>query len=146
MFEEFIQDKWQVTHKLNLDYGFRITTTIPYSRCGAMRITSILPHTTPSAAPQINPTTGNVTLGTGNPYNGIVIPGISKFPSSALKAIESLPPIRQIMPAPANPARACLHRNSRNATLPQPISFSHVSASLISYFQIPWSAWGAGSS
>ena len=37
------------------------------------------------AAPQVNPTTGNVTLGTGNPYNGMVIPGISKFPSSALQ-------------------------------------------------------------
>ncbi len=26
---------------------------------------------------------GNVVLGTGNPYNGIVIPGYSNFPSSA---------------------------------------------------------------
>jgi len=32
---------------------------------------------------QIDQKTGNVILGTGNPYNGVVIPGLSKFPSSA---------------------------------------------------------------
>src|ERR1019366_2247720 len=37
----------------------------------------------PANAPTVNPATGNVTLGTGNPYNGIVIPGYSAFPSSA---------------------------------------------------------------
>ena len=34
-------------------------------------------------AVQIN-AKGNVILGTGNPYNGIVIPGFSSFPSSAI--------------------------------------------------------------
>ena len=33
-------------------------------------------------AVQIN-SKGNVILGTGNPYNGVVIPGFSGFPSSA---------------------------------------------------------------
>jgi hypothetical protein len=33
----------------------------------------------------VNPTTGNVTLGSGNPYNGMVIPGYSSFPSSAVQ-------------------------------------------------------------
>jgi len=37
----------------------------------------------PATAPQVNPTTGNVILGTGNPYDGVVIPGLSSFPGSA---------------------------------------------------------------
>ena len=37
----------------------------------------------PAQAVQVNPTTGNVILGTGNAYNGVVIPGLSGFPNSA---------------------------------------------------------------
>ena len=35
----------------------------------------------PAQAVQVDPKTGNVILGTGNPYNGVVIPGFSLFPS-----------------------------------------------------------------
>ncbi len=37
----------------------------------------------PSQAVTVDPKTGNVILGTGNPYNGVIIPGFSGFPSSA---------------------------------------------------------------
>ncbi len=85
MYEEFIQDAWQVNAKLHLDYGIRITSTVPYySLWGNSDFFDPASYNAASA-PQINPTTGNVTLGTGNPYNGMVNPGISKFPSSALQ-------------------------------------------------------------
>jgi hypothetical protein len=85
MYEEFIQDAWQVTPKLHLDYGFRITSTIPqYPLWGNSDYFDPASYS-PGAAPQVDPATGNVILGTGNPYNGMVIPGISKFPSSALQ-------------------------------------------------------------
>ncbi len=85
MYEEFIQDAWQVNAKLHLDYGFRITSTVPYYSLWGNSDFFDPASYNPAAAPQINPTTGNVTLGTGNPYNGMVNPGISKFPSSALQ-------------------------------------------------------------
>jgi Carboxypeptidase regulatory-like domain/TonB-dependent Receptor Plug Domain len=84
MFEEFIQDNWQVTHKLNLDYGLRITTIIaPNAQDGNADYFDPAAFN-PASVPVQSPTTGLITLGTGNPYNGIVIPGLSKFPSSAL--------------------------------------------------------------
>jgi hypothetical protein len=36
----------------------------------------------PATAVQVNPATGNVILGSGNPYDGVVIPGYSSFPSA----------------------------------------------------------------
>jgi hypothetical protein len=83
MFEYFAQDNWQVNPKLHLDYGLRITTTLPpYAQYGNADYFDPASYN-PSAAPSVNPKTGNVTLGTGNPYNGVVIPGLSKFPNSA---------------------------------------------------------------
>jgi hypothetical protein len=86
MYEEFLQDAWQLNAKLHLDYGFRLTSTAPYYPLWGNSDYFDPASYNPAAAPTINPTTGNVTLGTGNPYNGMVIPGISKFPSSALQA------------------------------------------------------------
>jgi hypothetical protein len=82
-FEYFVQDSWQVNHKLHLDYGFRFTTTLPpYAQWANADFFDPALYSA-SSAPQVNPTTGNVTLGTGNPYDGVVIPGFSSFPSSA---------------------------------------------------------------
>lgn len=83
MYEEFAQDSWKVSPKLHIDYGVRMTTVIGfhplwgnadyfdgalYNPANAVKLTS----------------GGNVILGSGNPYNGIVIPGLSSFPSAAL--------------------------------------------------------------
>ena len=84
LFEEFIQDNWQLTHRLNFDYGLRFTTVIPYSAQWGNAVYFDPASYNPSAAPAVNPNNGNVIVGTGNPYNGIVIPGRSSFPSSAL--------------------------------------------------------------
>ena len=85
MFEEFVQDNWQLTPKMNLDYGLRITTIQAPHALWANAVYFDPNKYVASAAPVVSPTTGLVTLGTGNPYNGVVIPGFSSFPSTALK-------------------------------------------------------------
>ena len=84
LFEEFAQDNWQVTPKLNIDYGLRVSTNLPpYAQWGnADYFDSKLYN--PADAVTIN-SAGLVVLGTGNAFNGIVIPGFSKFPSTALQ-------------------------------------------------------------
>ena len=83
MYEGFIQDSWKVTPKLHIDYGVRITSLTPYKPAWGNAAYFDPASYSSSAAPVVSPTTGNVTLGTGNPYNGVVIPGYSNFPSSA---------------------------------------------------------------
>ena len=83
MYEGFIQDSWQVTPKLHLDYGIRVTSLTPYKPAWGNAAYFDPASYDKSQVPVVSPTTGNVTLGTGNPYNGVVIPGFSEFPSSA---------------------------------------------------------------
>jgi len=82
MYEEFAQDSWKVTPKLHIDYGIRMTTVIGFHPLwgNADYFDGALYN--PAQAVQLNKA-GNVILGTGNPYNGIVIPGLSAFPSAA---------------------------------------------------------------
>ena len=84
MYEGFAQDSWKVTAKLHVDYGLRWTQIQGFHALwGNMDYFSGNLYN-PANAVQVNPTTGNVILGTGNPYNGVVIPGFSQFPSSAM--------------------------------------------------------------
>jgi hypothetical protein len=82
MFEEFAEDSWKVTPKLHIDYGVRMTTVIGFHPLwgNADYFDGALYN--PGQAVTLNKS-GNVILGTGNPYNGMVIPGLSGFPSSA---------------------------------------------------------------
>jgi hypothetical protein len=82
MTEEFAQDSWKVNSKLHIDYGVRISTITGFHPLwgNADYFDGALYN--PSQAVQVN-SKGNVVLGTGNPYNGVVIPGFSGFPSSA---------------------------------------------------------------
>jgi hypothetical protein len=84
MFEEFAQDSWKVTQKLHVDYGVRITTIQGYHPLWGNADYFDGGLYNPAQAPQVDPKTGNVILGTGNPYDGVVIPGFSTFPSSAM--------------------------------------------------------------
>lgn len=83
MYEAFVQDSWKVTPKLHIDYGVRETTLMPYVPKWGNAAYFDPASFDPTQVPQVNPITGAVTLGTGNPYNGVVIPGYSSFPSSA---------------------------------------------------------------
>jgi hypothetical protein len=82
MYEEFAQDSWKVTPKLHIDYGVRMTTVIGFHPLWGNADYFNGALYSQANAVQVNPA-GNVILGTGNPYNGMVIPGLSSFPSSA---------------------------------------------------------------
>lgn len=82
MFEWFVQDSWKATSKLKVEAGLRTTWIQPYySLWGNMSIFDPK-YYDPARAIQVNPTTGNPIPGTGDPYNGIVIPG-SEWPDGA---------------------------------------------------------------
>jgi carboxypeptidase family protein/TonB-dependent receptor-like protein len=83
MFEEFAQDSWKVTPKLHIDYGVRISTMTGYHPLWANADYFNGSLYNPAQAVTVN-SAGNVILGTGNAYNGVVIPGFSSFPDSAI--------------------------------------------------------------
>jgi hypothetical protein len=82
-FEYFAQDGWQINSKLHFDYGLRITTALPVAAAWGNADFFDPGSYVAANAPVVNPFTGNITLGTGNAYNGVVIPGLSSFPSGA---------------------------------------------------------------
>jgi hypothetical protein len=84
MYEAFAQDSWKVTEKLHLDYGLRWTLIQGFHALWGNQDYFNGALYNPSQAVQVDRTTGNVILGTGNPYNGVVIPGFSSFPSAAM--------------------------------------------------------------
>jgi hypothetical protein len=83
MIEWFLQDSWKVTPKLHLDYGLRGTTNFPYhAEWGNSDFFDPALYN-PADAVTVNPSNGTIAVGSGNQYNGVVIPGISSFPSNA---------------------------------------------------------------
>jgi hypothetical protein len=87
MYEWFAQDSWQITPKLHLDYGVRDTLVFPFQSLWGNAAFFDPDLYNPSQAIGVNPKTGLVNLGSGNQYNGMVIPGLSTFPSSAAKHV-----------------------------------------------------------
>lgn len=81
--EEFAEDSWKVTPKFHLDYGVRMTTVLGFHPLWGNADYFDGNLYNPANAVTVN-SAGNVILGTGNPYNGVVIPGFSSFPSSAV--------------------------------------------------------------
>ncbi len=82
MYEWFVQDSWKVTSKLHLDIGLRHSIIIPYY--SIWRNISLFDpkYYNPAVAVQVDPGTGRPIPGTGDIYNGVVIPG-NGFPASA---------------------------------------------------------------
>ncbi len=83
LYEAFAQDSWKVNPRLTLTYGVRETTNVPFYPLWGNADYFDGKLYNPANAVTVSPTTGNVILGTGDAYNGVVIPGLSKFPSSA---------------------------------------------------------------
>lgn len=83
MNEAFAQDSWKVSNKLHIEYGVRWTSTQGFHALWGNNDYFDGALYNPSTAPQVSPTTGNVILGTGNPFDGVVIPGLSTFPTAA---------------------------------------------------------------
>jgi len=82
MYEAFAQDAWKVTPKLNIYYGLRYTVNVPYSALWRNQIVFDPKFYDPSKAVGVDPKTGLITVGGGDRYNGMVIPG-KGWPSSA---------------------------------------------------------------
>ncbi len=82
LYEWFAQDSWKVNQKLTINYGVRQTITVPYKALWGNQIFFDPALYTASTAPKINAATGNVVVGTGNLYDGMVIPG-NAWPSDA---------------------------------------------------------------
>ncbi len=82
MWEMFAQDSWKVTAKLHLDYGLRYSIIVPFHALWGNMDVFDRRFYDPTKAVQQNPKTGYVIPGSGDRYNGMVIPG-SGFPDSA---------------------------------------------------------------
>jgi predicted heme/steroid binding protein len=82
MYEAFAQDGWKVNQKLHLDYGLRYTVIVPYHALWGNMAVFDPTYYDPSKAVTIDPKTDQVIIGTGDKYNGMVIPGTG-WPSSA---------------------------------------------------------------
>src|ERR1039458_9103498 len=90
--QEFAQDSWKVTSKLHVDYGIRLTTVQGFHALWGNQDYFNGTLYNPSQAVQVSNSTGNVILGTGNPYNGVVIPGFSSFPGAAVGRVLAATP------------------------------------------------------
>lgn len=82
MWEAFAKDTWKASQKLTLDYGFRYTVIVPYKALWGNMIVFDPAYYDPTKAVKIDPKTGAVISGSGDRYNGMVIPG-SGWPDSA---------------------------------------------------------------
>ncbi len=82
MYEAFAQDEWRVNPKLKLTYGVRYTIVQPYYSLWGNISLFDPKYYDPAKAVQVDKTTGNPIPGTGDLYNGVVIPGNS-WPDSA---------------------------------------------------------------
>ncbi|MBV9265280.1 MAG: carboxypeptidase regulatory-like domain-containing protein, partial [Acidobacteriaceae bacterium] len=81
-YEPYAQDSWKVNQNLTVNIGVRYTVIVPYQ--ALWRNMAVFDPTLydPSKAVTVSPVNGTITIGNGDRYNGLVIPGGS-FPSSA---------------------------------------------------------------
>ncbi len=82
LYEWFAQDSWRASQKLTLNYGVRQTITVPYKALWGNQVFFDPQLYDPTQAPKVDPKTGNVIVGSGNQYDGMVIPG-NGWPSDA---------------------------------------------------------------
>jgi len=75
MYEMFIQDSWKVSRKLRIEMGLRESIIQPYYSLWGNQAVFDPRFYDPSKAVKVDPRTGNPIAGTGDPYNGIIIPG-----------------------------------------------------------------------
>jgi hypothetical protein len=85
MWEGFAGDSWKVSQKLHVDYGVRYTVNVPYHALWGNMAAFDPKYYDPTKAVTVIGTganKGTIVPGSGDKYNGLVIPGTG-FPSSA---------------------------------------------------------------
>lgn len=82
MYEGFAQDSWKVNQKLHIDYGVRYSVITPFNALWRNQIVFDPTLYDPSKAVKVDSKTGAVLAGSGDRYNGMVIPG-SGWPDAA---------------------------------------------------------------
>ena len=75
-YEPYAQDSWKVNDKLTLNYGVRYTVIVPYHAIWGNMIVFDPALYDPTKAVTVN-ASGQVIVGNGDRYNGMVIPGSS---------------------------------------------------------------------
>lgn len=81
-FEPYAQDSWKVNQKLTVNYGIRYTVIVPYQATWRNMAAFDPVLYDPTKAVTVSPVNGTITVGNGDRYNGLVIPGTA-FPKSA---------------------------------------------------------------
>lgn len=92
MVEWFFQDSWKATNKLRFELGVRHSIIQPYYSLWGNMVVFDPNAYDPSKAVQVNPTTGNPIANTGDPLNGLVVPGteIPSYAEGRVNAIDFL--------------------------------------------------------
>ena len=92
-----MQDGWKATQKLHIDYGVRYSVMQPYfSLWRNMSVFDVASYD-PAKAVRQDPRTGYIIPGSGDIYNGLIIPGsgfteaaIGRFPASTDPDVQRL--------------------------------------------------------
>ena len=79
--EFYIQDSWRVNRRLSVEFGMRYAMISPWSSKWNNLVAFMGQYWDPAKAPQVG-SNGVIVSGSGDIYNGLVLPG-SGFPSSA---------------------------------------------------------------
>lgn len=79
--EFYVQDSWRVHRQLSLEFGLRWAFIAPWSAQLNNLVAFMTPYWDPAKAPQVA-ANGSIVPGTGDPYNGLVLPG-SGWPEEA---------------------------------------------------------------
>jgi hypothetical protein len=83
-YEPFVQDSWKINSKWTVNYGARYTVIVPYRAIWGNMIVfdpALYDPTTAVSVVPTGPNAGQVVVGNGDRYNGMVIPG-SGFPNA----------------------------------------------------------------
>jgi len=79
--ELYVQDSWRMNRRLSLEYGLRWAFIAPWYARDNNLVAFMQQFWSASKAPQVA-ANGSIVPGTGDPYNGLVLPG-SGWPDSA---------------------------------------------------------------
>jgi hypothetical protein len=107
VYEGFAQDSWRVTSKLKVELGGRYSVIEPYHVLWGNYDVFDARFYNPAQAVRVDPATGGIVAGSGNIYNGIVIPG-NGFPSSGRWPFRrrQRPAVQRLVPRVAKHLRA----------------------------------------